>query len=134
MRPGRKKIAEVISERVGRGESTAKLSKEIAAYLLDAGRSSELESLMRDVIGIRAEHGQVEAALTTAHTLDAKTNKEVKELVKSIRPSARNVQIDEQVDPSLIGGLKLHVINQSLDLSIRAKLNRLKQLTVQEGA
>lgn len=134
MRPSRKKIAEVLASRIKRGESLSKLSKETAAYLLDSGRSNELESLMRDVMAIRADDGQVEVSLTTAHKLDGKTDKEIKQLVKSIRPNAKSVQIDEQVDPSLIGGLKLNVINQSLDLSIRAKLNKLKQTVVQGGA
>jgi ATP synthase F1 delta subunit len=133
MRPSRRKIAEVIAKRLNSGESLSKISKETAAYLLDAGRTSELESIMRDVMEIRAGAGQVESTLTSAHRLSPKVQKEVKELVRAIRPSSKKIVLDEQVDPTLIGGLRLHVIDQSLDLSIKTKLNRLKQLTTQGG-
>jgi F-type H+-transporting ATPase subunit delta len=133
MRPSRRKIAEIIARRLERGESMNKLSKEVAAYLLDAKRSSELESIMRDVIALRADNGHVESSLTTAHKLSPKLEKEIKDLVKVIRPSTKTIQLNEEVEPDLIGGFKLNVINQSLDLSVRAQLNRLKQLSTQGG-
>jgi F-type H+-transporting ATPase subunit delta len=133
MRPSRKKIAAVIDSRIRNGESINKIAKEMAAYLLDNNRSSELESIMRDVIALRAEQGQVEVSVSTAHKLEAGTKEDLKKLIKTIRPAAKDIQIDEDIDPSLIGGLKLGVVNQSLDLSIRAKLNKLKQLTTAGG-
>ncbi len=133
MRPSRKKIAQVINKRLESGESITKLAREVAAYLLEAGRSSELESIMRDVIALRADNGHVESSLTTAHSLSPKIEAEVKALIKAIEPSTKTIQLNKQVDPELIGGLKLHVINHSLDLSVRAKLNRLKQLSIQGG-
>ena len=133
MRPSRTKIAEVIAGRLNKGDKPERISKEVAAYLLESGRSSELESIMRDVMAIRAEDGHVESSLTTAHDLTINNQKDIKSLIKTIRPKARSIQLDQTTDPKLIGGFKLQVISQSLDLSIRAKLNKLKQLSAQGG-
>lgn len=133
MRPSRKRIALVIAEKLDKGQSLKSLSREVAAYLLTAGRSKELGPIMRDVISLRAEKGFVESTLTTAHELDSKAQKLVSDLIKTVRPGARHILIDHKKDESLIGGLKLDVVNQRLDLSVRAKLNRLKQLTINGG-
>ncbi|HEY1646202.1 MAG TPA: F0F1 ATP synthase subunit delta [Candidatus Saccharimonadales bacterium] len=133
MKASRKKIAEVILGRLDSGESLNKLAREVAAYLLAENRSKELESIMRDVIALRAKHGITEVSVTSAHELDANIKKDIKDLVKSVRPGSTQILIDEKLSPDLIGGIKLSIINQSLDLSIRAKLNKLKQLTNTEG-
>ena len=133
MKAGRKKIAHEIEERIKRGESLRSLSKELAAYLMLVRRTSEIDSIMRDVVFLRAEGGNVEATVTSAHALSAAVKKEVNSLVKTIRPGAKRVVLDEKLDTELIGGLKLSVVDRSLDLSIRAKLNKLKQLANQGG-
>ena len=64
MRPKRKRIAEVIAEKLDNGQSLKSLSREIAAYLLAEGRSKELDLIMRDVIRLRAEKGFIESSAT----------------------------------------------------------------------
>lgn len=134
MRPSRMKIASYICSRLDKGDSLNKLSSEVAAYLLSEHRSSDLSSIMRDVIVLRADQGDVEAEVISAHQLEPKVLKDIEKTVKAIRPDTKRVIIDQKIDPSLIGGIKLSVIDKSLDLSVRAKLNRLKALTVQGGA
>lgn len=133
MRVSRKRIANVIAERIKRGESLKSLSKQVASYLISVGRTNELNSIMRDVIAIRAEDGNIEAVITSAHELETKVDKEVKALVKSVKPNAKRVYLDKKLDPSLIGGFKLSVIDKSLDITARAKVNKLKQLANQGG-
>ena len=134
MRPTRAKIARYIADQLHGGESPTKLAKEVAAYLLSEHRSSDLNSIMRDVIAIRASEGNVEAEVVVAHALETKVLKEIEKTVKSIRPDAKHITIEERIDPKLIGGIKLSVVDKSLDLSVRAKLNRLRALTSQGGA
>lgn len=134
MRASRKKIAQYISDRLDKGENLNKLAKEVAAYLLSEHRSSDLNSIMRDVIALRAASGQVEAEVVVAHELDPKIRRDLEKTVRAIHPEAKQIILDEKVDSKLIGGFKLSVIDKSLDLSVRAKLNRLKQMTVQGGA
>ncbi len=133
MRPTKKKIAHYISDRLDKGDSINKLSKEVAAYLLSEHRTHDLNSIMRDVIAIRADKGDIEAEVAVAHGLEASSRRDIEKAVKAIRPDAKRVIIDERIDPSLIGGFRLSVIDKSLDLSVRAKLNKLKQMTLKGG-
>jgi F0F1-type ATP synthase delta subunit len=133
MRPKRRRIAEVITEKLGEGQSLKSLAREIAAYLLAEGRSKELDLITRDVIKLRAEKGFIESSATTAHELKPEAEKSLHDLIKSVRPNAKKIIIDHKLNPYLIGGVRLDIINQRLDLSVRAKLNKLKHLTSNGG-
>lgn len=106
-----------------------KFSDEIAAYLLAEGRTGELDSLLRDIMQYRADQGIVEVIAVSAHDLTDKVRKEIEAQIRELYPSAKQIIITEEYDPSVIGGVKIELANQQLDLSVRAKLNRFKQLT-----
>ena len=128
MKTPRGKIADVIATRFGNADAKT-LSDEIAAYLLAEGRVSELEPLLRDIQQRRADAGTVEVTTRNAHALDDETREEIKAEIRKIYPGAKQIIIDEQLDPSVVGGIKIELANQQLDLSVRAKLNKFKQLT-----
>jgi len=129
MKVSRLKIAEVIGKRTLGVYEPKKLAREIAAYLLSDGRVDELDSLIRDIIAYRASQGILEVRLTSAHQLSNQLKTEVKRLVRSYKPATKTVILSEITDKQLIGGIKLGLANLQLDLSLRAKLNRFKQLT-----
>jgi F0F1-type ATP synthase delta subunit len=106
-----------------------KLINEVAGYLLDANRTSELDSIARDLVDYRAEHGIVEVTAVSAHKLTESAIKEVKSKVKQIYPNARKIIINQQIDVAQIGGVRLEFPGRQLDLSLRAKVNKFKQLT-----
>lgn len=109
---------------------TKKFSKEVASYLLDNNRTSELDSLTRDIIGYRADEGIVEVTTVSARELPPAALKEVEKKVKQIYPAAHDVIINQRIDQEQIGGIRLEMPGQQLDLSLRGKLNRFKQMTV----
>jgi len=130
MSVSRLKIAEVIAEKTMAGQDLKMLAREVAVYLLSEGRIDELDSLIRDIIDYRAERGLVEVNVQSAHGLNDELRGEVKQLVSELSPGqTKSIRLDETVSPSLIGGLKLNIANRQLDMSLRAKLNRFKQLT-----
>ena len=133
MKPKRKQIAEVIAKRLGNGQSLKSLSNEIAAYLLAEERSKELDLIMRDVIKLRAKKGFVESTAVVAHELEPKVEKSLRVLIKTVRQNAKRIVINHKLDPFVIGGIRLDIVNQRLDLSVRAKLNKLKTLTINGG-
>ncbi len=108
--------------------------EQIAAYLMETGRERELDSLMRDVMSLRADDGQVELTVTSAHPLDRDAIARIEQLVKQIRPEAKTVIVDEQIKPTLIGGLKLNMVHHELDLSLLGRLNQLKRKLNAKGA
>lgn len=107
-----------------------KFTREVASYLLRENRTGELDSLARDWTSYRAEHGVVEVTALSAHKLSAAALGEIKRKVKQAYPGARQIIINEKLDAGLIGGVRLEFPDKQLDLSIRNKLNKFKQLTV----
>lgn len=130
MKTPRHLVAEQLAKRtLAPGLKTTHFSREIAAYLLETGRTGELESLLRDIIQVRAEHGIVEVVAVSAHSLTAKLQADIKHEVRKQYPHAKQVVIAEQLDPSVVAGVRLELPSEQLDLSVRNKLNRFKQLT-----
>jgi F0F1-type ATP synthase delta subunit len=106
-----------------------KFAGEVAGYLLDENRTGELDSLARDLVDYRAKNGVVEVTAVSAHRLSDTALKEVKQKVKQLYPQARSIIINQQIDASQIGGVRLEFPGRQLDLSLRAKINKFKQLT-----
>lgn len=129
MKTPRTKIASTIAARTLKSGASSDLAKEIAAYLLAEGRVDELESILRDVQIDWAEDGYVEVLASTAHPLTTDVQAKITEQVKALYPSARQIVVTEVLDPEVIGGVRLSLANQQLDLSVEAKLNKFKQLT-----
>lgn len=124
----RHELAKVLAERL-LTLPEKRLAAEVAAYLLAEHRTGELDSLLRDIMQYRADHGVVEVAAVSAHDLGANVRRDIEARVRELYPAARTVIISEQRDESLIGGVRIELANEQLDLSIRATLNRFKQLT-----
>lgn len=129
MKIPRTQIAHIVADSSLHGGSTKKLSKEIAAYLLSERRISELASLLRDVQADWAEAGFVEVLAASAHPLTTGVKADIQRQMKKLFPKARRIIVSEVHDPYVIGGVRLNLANQQLDLSVEAKLNKFKQLT-----
>lgn len=106
------------------------LSKKIAAYLIDTGKVSELNSLSRDIMQLRkTENGVVELTAISAHKLSDEQMQEIERTVNDMSPNSKKIIINRQIDKSVVGGVRLEFANHLLDLSVGAKLNKLRQLT-----
>jgi len=127
MKPSRHKIARYISSQSLDGKISKKQIKEFAAYLIDNGRTNELTSILRDVDEIWAEHGVIEVQTYSAHKLSLELRSEIKRIIKKYYPRAKRIEIYEQAEPALIGGVRLEFANQQLDLSIKSELEIFKQ-------
>lgn len=125
----RSRLSAAIAERLDTTKSVAELGREVAAYLLQEGRVNELESVLRDIMQLRANAGVVEVIATSAHDLDTAAEAEIKAAIKQHYPAAKHIIISHEYDPSVIGGVRLTLANEQLDLTVRSKLNRFKQLT-----
>lgn len=129
MKTPRTRIAQVIADRTLKGGSDDKLVREVAAYILAERRVGELNSLMRDVQEDWAQAGQVEVIASSAYPLSPEVRRDIEAQVTSLYPNARRIIVTEVLDPDVIGGVRLRLANQQLDLSVEAKLNKFKQLT-----
>jgi F0F1-type ATP synthase delta subunit len=122
-------IAATLAQRSLGSIDEPRFAKEIASYLLDQRRTGELESLLRDIMQYRADHGIVEVIATSAHPLTAEIRTDIDRQIRAMYPEAKRIIITAEHDADVVGGVQLQLANQQLDLSVRAKLNRFKQLT-----
>lgn len=129
MKAPRTRIASAIADRTLKSGASRGLAKEVAAYLLAEGRVGELDSVLRDVQADWAEAGHVEVLAASAHSLSADVRSNITKQVKALYPAAKQIIVTEVLDPEVIGGVRLSLANQQLDLSVEAKLNKFKQLT-----
>ena len=127
MKAPRTRIAKLIAERTLQQGVSKRFDREVAAYLLSEGRVNELDSLLRDVQADWAETGHIEVVARSAYPLTAAVKADIQREVKKVHPVAKQIVINEVIDPDMVGGVRLNLPNRQLDLSIRSKLNRFKQ-------
>lgn len=130
MKQQRHQIVEIIGKRTLNIHDPKDLANEIAAYLLSENLVSELDSIMRDVVDYRASHGIVEATVVIAHELDDNIRREVKNLLKQEYPNAKTVLANERIDTQAVGGVRVVLPHEQLDLTLRSKLSNFKRLTM----
>jgi F0F1-type ATP synthase delta subunit len=125
----RAKLADKTVELMGT-ENQKSLARKLAAYLIETGKTSELNSLSRDIMQARKiQDGVVELTAISAHKLSDEQIEAIEKTVRQISPNAKGVIVNERIDGAVIGGVRLEFANHLLDLSVSAKLNKLKQLT-----
>jgi F-type H+-transporting ATPase subunit delta len=88
------------------------------------GRKNQLQSIVRAFRRLTADHrGETTAEIVTARPLN---DDQLAALKQHLRTRAgRDVAIDAQVDPTILGGIIVKLGSQRIDASIRTKLNRL---------
>ncbi len=128
MKVSRAELADTIAKRALKTGRSRKLAEEVAAYLLDNRRVNELDSILRDIQLSWINSGRIDAVATSAHTIDEAAKSQLTEIVSRLYPGSRSINIEEQYDPQIIGGVRLNLVDRQLDLSLEAKINQFKQL------
>ena len=87
-------------------------------------RLSQIQNVIRAFDMLAAQHrGEVTAEIVSAHPL---SDDQVDALKASLRAqTGRDIAVDLNVDPSILGGLVVKVGSRMIDGSIRTKLNTL---------
>lgn len=129
MKAPRTRIASTIADQTLSKGVSKEYARELAAYLLAERRVGDLDSLLRDVQLVWAERGYVEVLAKTAHPLTAEAKTEITKQIKALYPKADKIVVTEVTDPSVVGGVRLDLADKQLDLTVRAKLHKFKQLT-----
>ena len=95
-----------------------------AAWLVEKGRTRQVDYLARDVALALADSGYVLVRVTSARHLSHAALDSVKTFVKH-ETGARTVEIDSVIDPDLLGGLRIETPGATMDASVRTKLAKL---------
>lgn len=129
----RKELAEIIGEKTLHLRGRGNLARSVAAYAAsEPGSIKDVDSLVRDIMQYRLERGLVEAVAVSAHELSPAVIKDIEDLLKDHFPNAKSVLVDTRLDESVVGGVRIELPQETLDLSVRSKLNTLKRLVSEE--
>lgn len=104
------------------------LVKMVASYLSETGETVNVDDLVRDVMQLRQQDGLIEAVVVMAHEPTSLVLADVKNLLKEHFPNAKKIKLDVRIDESVVGGVLIQLPQETLDLTVRAKLNRFKRL------
>lgn len=129
----RKELAQVLGEKTLQVQDKQELAAQVAAYLVAEKRQTDLGSLLRDIMQYRLENGVVEAVAVSAHELSNAVLKDVEDVLRDRFPHAKRITIDTRIDEGLVGGVRIELPRETLDLSVRSKLNMFKRLVAEEG-
>lgn len=128
----RQELAEIIGKRTLGARNRTELVSSIAAYLAGAHKSVDLDSLIRDVLLYRQASGIIEAVAVSAHELSPVVIRDIEALLKEHYPKAKTILVDQKLDPAVVGGVRIELPNEVLDLSVKSKLNLFKRLVAEE--
>lgn len=123
----RRELADYAAGQLATGNN--RVVDEIAAYLLTAHRTREVELLVRDIESALARRGVLVAHVTSARALGESAKASLEDLLTRTF-DARQLHLDEAVQPELLGGIKVAAADQELDTTIRRRLNQLKSVKV----
>lgn len=128
-RLSRRELAQILVESLGTKDEKRRI-KQVSAHLLETGRAKQIELLIRDVeLQAQRSYGHVTARVATAFEIDTSTRKKIEQEVTSLS-HAKSVEIIEEIDTSLLGGTIIATPEMEVDLSLRGKLQRLKEIEI----
>ncbi len=123
----RRTLARYATERLQAGDPASKVAKAMVSVLLEDKRLGEAELLLADINFELENRGKVSTALVTAvNELNDKLRSEIKSLVKKSLKVER-VILNEQVDKTLIGGLRIETATLIWDKTVARQLNELRE-------
>ena len=124
----RRKVIKALVSLLNSGASAKRVANILAAYLIEAKQTRNLDLYIRDLELAFAEHfGIATAQVYSARKLSQQIRLRVKRLVKEAT-NAKEIELIENIDPSLIGGIIIETADAKLDRSIRTKLQNLRSI------
>ena len=123
----RRSLARYAADQLLGGSSAKSVAKHLAAALINS-RSEKAASLLLDDINYELQsRGHLSSAmLTSARPFSASSKKQITSLVKKLA-QVRQVVLAEQIDKSVIGGVRIQTAEGTWDKTVTAELSRLKE-------
>ena len=109
-----------------------KITMSMIDLIVKNGRESYLPAVARVFIHETLKYkGITESVLTTAVKVDAKVKKQMTGLISEVYST--KVELEEIIDPEIIGGFILRIDDNYIDASIRNKLRKIKKELLGSG-
>lgn len=121
----RRSIATYVAGQLADGAEQVPLVMQLAGFLIETGRTGEVDLLVRDIELYLSEKGHLTGTIITAHQLSAATKQAIEAYAKQ-KTGATTVTLDAVQDTVVLGGLKLQIPGHELDMTIARQLMTLK--------
>ncbi len=124
----RRSLARYAAEQLLDGKSAKSVASQLAAAMVENGQSDNVDYLLSDVAAELEKQGALSVSKVTSAT--PLTNQLRRDLSAKLKKATavKAVVLDEQVDKSLIGGLRVETSDRVWDTSLRRKLQQLKEV------
>jgi F0F1-type ATP synthase delta subunit len=123
----RRQLAEYASDQILAGQPIEKISARLAAVLSETKRTKEAELLARDIAYELEMRGKVAIAnITSASNISDELRDQI---IKFIKETAKvdKVTLDENVDKSVLGGVRIETAVHAWDKTISKKLADIRE-------
>lgn len=108
------------------GENVQNITLSLIDLVVKNGRETYIPAIARVFIHETMKHkGITKSVLTTAVKVDDKVKKQISDMISKIFKTT--VELEEIVDPEIIGGFVLRVDDSLIDASIKNKLRKIKK-------
>lgn len=123
----RRALAAYASEQLLAGRPAQFVAKHLAAALIDAGKTDEVEFLLGDIAAeLQSQRVLAVTKSTSAFSLTPDLRQSIKEQIQKAT-STKAVLLQEEIDPKVLGGIRLETSTQVWDSTINRKLADLKE-------
>jgi len=113
-------IEEVFSNKL------SELTNGFIKIIISKKREAILDSVAKSFISLYKEKKNIiSAKLVTATEIDSETREGVLDFIK--KKGHKNVDLQEKIDKSIIGGAIINIGNRQIDASVSNKINEMKQ-------
>ncbi|XP_050406653.1 ATP synthase subunit O, mitochondrial [Patella vulgata] len=108
------------------------LTSNLLAVLAENGRIKKINGVVSAFEKLMSAHrGEVQCVVTTAKPLDNASKKEVLTTLQGFLKKGESIQLEMNVDPSLIGGMLVTIGDKYIDMSIASKVKTYTSLIKQ---
>lgn len=127
MKIARRRLARELVRLIGQDpKRQTKLLQQTAGYLIENKQANQAHLLVKDIARELQTQGHTVAQVESAFALTETTRQSVKKILQ--KNGAKTVELDESVNPKLLGGLIIRTADTELDTSVRRQLNQIAQL------
>jgi F0F1-type ATP synthase delta subunit len=123
----RRRLAEYAADQLLDGQPTHKITKELAAVLMATNKSKDAELLAQDIAWELENRGELASAdVISAIELSGSLRQELSKFIKQAA-KVNNVALQEEVDESVIGGIKVETAKHAWDYTIAKQLSDIRE-------
>ncbi|PSS26466.1 ATP synthase subunit O like [Actinidia chinensis var. chinensis] len=110
------------------GAKFSDIMNNFLAVLAENGRLRHLESIAKKFTELTMAHrGEMKAIVTTVIPLPTEEEKELKETLQDIIGHGKKVNLEQKIDPSILGGLVVEFGQKVFDMSIKTRARQMER-------